>query len=105
MLAGVQPAPAAALASLRERLSREAAELSGCAMVLAAWDESRRELVQRLRRRGVELLVLVVVDDGAEAPAAGPMGDRPRDFHVLRPATLPADLARVGRAAAAPRAA
>ena len=105
LLAGVQAAPAHALDLLAERLLREASRLSGCALVLAAWDEPRRELVGRLRRRGVELLVLLVVADDAGTPSPGPMADRPREFHVLRPATLAPDLARVGRAARPARAA
>lgn len=105
LLASVQPAPVANLSALIEMLRREVQRLSGCALVLCGWDEARRDLVRQVRRSGVEVVVLVVVADEEPAPAPGPMSDRPGFFHVVRPASLAADLATVGRHLPAPRAA
>ena len=67
--------------ALRLRLDaveRRASELSGCVCVLLAWDEERRRFIERMRHRGVPLLVLVVRGpEEGESLAAGPMADQP----------------------------
>ena len=101
LLASVQPAPASHLQQLSDLLARASGELTGCVLVTAAWDEARRELQRRLRQRGLEAMVLLVVDDAAAPPAdAGATRVSP---YLLRPGSLGADLARVGRAAAVAR--
>ncbi|MCA8967408.1 MAG: DUF58 domain-containing protein, partial [Planctomycetes bacterium] len=97
LLACVQPAPAVNLKLLADLLARECQRLSGCALVFTGWDEPRQHLASEVRRRGVECLVLVVVDDDAPDPPPGPMRDRPQWFHAVRPASIAADLATVGR--------
>ena len=53
---------------MRER----SGELSSCILVLSAWDEARRELVESVRRAGLHLLVLAVVaDDIIVNPSTG----------------------------------
>ena len=102
LLAAVQPAPTTSLAALADLLGRESQRLSGCALVLWGWDDARRELVTRMRQRGVEVVVLAVIGDDEPAPVAG--AGLPF-FHVVRPGSLAADLAAVGRRLPTPRAA
>jgi uncharacterized protein (DUF58 family) len=61
-----------------------AARVSGCICVLLAWDETRRDLVKKLKMLGVPLLVLVITEPGrGKSLEPGPMRDQPEQFHVL----------------------
>jgi hypothetical protein len=71
--------------------------VSGCVVILLAWDEPRRKLVRHLARLNVPLVVLVVVDaGGASAVEAGPPTDRPARFQVLEAGRIEEGLARLG---------
>jgi uncharacterized protein (DUF58 family) len=69
--------------------------VSGCVCVLVDWDESRRQLVGRLRQLGVPLKVLVVTDGTGPAPEPGPLREAPQDFHVLTAGRVAEGLARL----------
>ncbi len=65
VLAGVQRQERDTLQQLERAVLERRGELSGCILVLGAWDEGRRRLVEALRSAGLQLLVLAVVDDAA----------------------------------------
>lgn len=70
--------------TLEELVMNHASLVSGCILVLLAWDESRQELVRKLRMLGVPLLVLVVVEAGqAKSIKPGTMAEDPAHFRVL----------------------
>jgi len=67
VLAAVEPAPRSDFALLAQQVLGQAAGLSACVVVLLGLDAARRELIERLRQRGVHQLVLAV---GERADAA-----------------------------------
>jgi uncharacterized protein (DUF58 family) len=90
-LACVEATPKEPFGRLQKAVLHRASELSACVCVLLAWDDSRRELVTRLRNLGVPLLVLVVTDvDSTLEP--GPMSDCPTRFKTLRVGRVEEDL-------------
>ena len=84
--------PFAALESL---VLNHVGRVSGCVCVLLAWDEPRRQLVEKLQALDVPLQVLVLVPPGAAAPDPGPLRTAPRRFHVLEMGKVAAGLARL----------
>jgi len=70
VLAGVQRSGGKVLADLGAAVRERSGELSSCILVLSAWDEARRELVESLRRAGLHLLVLAVVADEVTVDAS-----------------------------------
>jgi uncharacterized protein (DUF58 family) len=73
-----------------------AAIVSGCICVLLAWDDTRRNLVRKLKALGIPVLVLVLTEPGRdESLEPGPMRDDPDRFHVLEIGRIEQDLARL----------
>ena len=69
---------------LNELVLNHARRVSGCILVLLAWDTPRQELVRQLRQLGTPLLVLVIVEKrDAARVEPGPMREEPQYFHVL----------------------
>lgn len=85
ILAGVRPCEGEPFERLAQSVLGRQEALSGCILVLLAWDEARRELVQRLHASGVPLIVLAVLD---ERPAQAPSW-----LHTLKPGRVQQDLA------------
>jgi hypothetical protein len=82
--------------SLEHLVLTHLGSLSGCVCVLVAWDEQRRNFVQKLRRLGVPVLVLVVVERGANLSLdPGPLRDQPDSFHVLEVGEVEQGLAKL----------
>ncbi len=76
--------------------------VSGCICVLMAWDEERRNFVEKLKALGVPVLVLVIVPAGrGQTLEPGPMRDEPDRFSVLEVGQIEPGLARA--ASNAPR--
>jgi rRNA-processing protein FCF1 len=95
-LACVESRPREEFAMLNDCIDERAGELSSCVCVLLAWDEERRELVARLRRTGVPVLVLLMDETLDEvSPEPGPMADQPDRFRVLSPGRLAPALAEL----------
>ena len=95
-LACVESRPLEDFAMLKDCIDERAGELSSCVCVLLAWDDERRELVARLRRTGVPVLVLLMDETDAElSPEPGPMADQPDRFRVLTPQRLAPALAEL----------
>ena len=62
VLAGVRMAGKDALTRLESAVLERGGGLAGCILVLAGWDEARRELLLSLRRAGLQVLALAVVE-------------------------------------------
>ena len=67
---------------------------TGCICVFLAWDEARQRLVQQLRTMDLPLLVLIMLDGGADLDP-GPMRDRPEHFRVLQAGKVKEGLAKL----------
>ena len=95
VLAAVSPSPADGFTTLSEAVLRGAGRISGAICVLLAWDAPRRDLVAGLRARGIPVRVWIVREDGEhETLDAGPLAPDPRNFRVVHPERLAAELAR-----------
>jgi uncharacterized protein (DUF58 family) len=92
VLATVEPSQGG-FETLAEAAVLSAARMSGGICVFLAWDAPRRELVAQLRGRGIPLRVWVVTDDGS-ARDPGPMSSDARNFRVVHPTQVAAELAR-----------
>src|SRR5262249_38193104 len=58
--------------------------VSGCICVLLAWDQKRRDFVEKLKALSVPLLVLVVCEAGkAKELEAGPLKNRQGQIQAL----------------------
>jgi hypothetical protein len=69
ILAAVRPCRDRPFASLSRLVLEHQRQVSGAVCVLVAWDDARRELVERLRTGGVPTRVVLVTDGVAtEAP-------------------------------------
>jgi hypothetical protein len=93
VLAAVSPSPADKFSTLAEAVVLGAARISGAIVVLLAWDEARRALVSSLRARNIPLRVWIVTTESTPLDP-GPMASDPRNFRVVHPDTLAAELAR-----------
>jgi uncharacterized protein (DUF58 family) len=83
VLAGLRPAPEAATAALLANVEAHAGQVSSLIMILLGWDSQRRDAVRRLRRRGLNLWV-VLVDASGVAAADAALID-----HIAAPAAVP----------------
>lgn len=71
--------------------------VSGCICVLLAWDEARRDFVDKLKGLGIPMMVLVVVGPGqSKGLEPGPMRSQPEMFCVLEAGRIEEGLAKLG---------
>ena len=70
VLAGVRMREGDALARLEAAVLERRGGLASCILVLAGWDEARREMLAALRRAGLQVLALAVVADDVAIEAA-----------------------------------
>lgn len=80
ILAHAMPCEDRPFSVLQEAVIQRRPMLSGCILVLLAWDEPRRRLADELRASGLPLLVLLVSDEAAPVDA--------EQLHVLRPGRM-----------------
>lgn len=100
VLASVEPQRAPRLDELEAQLMLHRAKLSGCVLVLLAWDAPRRELVRALKATGLPILVLLLVPRGQTAPAErGTDDEQPDRLVVLELGRVGDGLRRLGSAA------
>jgi uncharacterized protein (DUF58 family) len=85
VLAGVRACTDKSFEHLADAVIGRGSTLSGCLLILLAWDEPRQSFVRKLRARGVPLMVLLL---SAEEPAPVPAWLR-----VLRPGKIQEGLA------------
>jgi len=93
ILAAVRGCGDKSFQSLEHLVLDHVAVVSGCVLVLLAWDEPRRRLVEKLRELGVPVLVLVVAPAGQKKLDAGPLRDEPGAFQVLESGRIEQGLA------------
>jgi len=93
-LACAAPAAPPAFALLERTVLAHGADLSGCVLVLLAWDAARRRLCERLIAGGVAVLALVVEGGGGEV-APLPAGPAPAQVARLEPGRIAEGLARL----------
>ncbi|MFH1044441.1 MAG: DUF58 domain-containing protein [Pseudomonadota bacterium] len=86
VLAGARLA-GGSIARLRNALLARRSQLSGCILILIAWDDARRALVRELHRLGLPARVLLVCD-------AAPAG-LPPSVHALVPGKIAEGLAKL----------
>jgi uncharacterized protein (DUF58 family) len=99
ILASVEPCREKPFAALEHLVLEHLARVSGAIGVFLAWDESRQNLVRRIKASGVPLLILVIAAPGlAEGIDPGPMRDQPGCFHVLEIGKVAEGLMRLGSA-------
>ncbi len=95
ILASVQPCKEA-FGMLDELVVNHASVVSGCIVVLLAWDEPRRRLVEKLKGLGLPLLVLVIRPSGKSEPLdVGPMRDEPERLVELEVGKVEEQLAKL----------
>jgi uncharacterized protein (DUF58 family) len=94
ILAAVRACGDKTFRELEHLVLNHSAVVSGCICVLLAWDAERRAFVEKLQALGVPLLVLVVCEAGkARSLEAGPLADKPGQFHVLEAGRIEEGLA------------
>lgn len=87
ILAGVRACADREFRRLHEAVLARRAALSGCILILLAWDEARQALVRALQHGGLPLVVLVVSEREVEAAPAW--------LHLLAPGKIAQGLARL----------
>ncbi len=96
ILASVRACGEQPFQSLEHLVLNHVSSVSGCVCVLLAWDQARRDLIEKLRTLGVPSLVLVVLEPGEAARVdPGPMAGDPERFHVLEVGRVEQGLARL----------
>jgi len=87
ILAGARTSADRAFRRLHDAVLARRAALSGCILILLAWDEARQALVRALQHSGLPLKVLVVSERDIEAA--------PGWLRVLVPGKIQEGLARL----------
>ncbi len=84
ILASVRPCRDKDFGELRQLVLDHAGSVSGCVIILLAWDEPRRELVRQLKGLDVPMVVFLITEpaEGGKA-ATTPRAGRPERFHIL----------------------
>lgn len=95
ILASVSVCAEKSFATLETLVLNHASAVSGCICVLLAWDDARRNFVEKLKMLGVPVMVVVIGSPLSEPLDAGPMRDEPDRFHVLAPGKIEEGLMRL----------
>lgn len=92
VLAAVQSDPHEDFDALWQLVVRHREEMSACLCVLAGWSAHRAELVRKLARAGIELVIFVVCHDEAAARALLEADPPPVRVYLLGASRMQADL-------------
>ncbi len=96
ILASVRPCHTQPFGLLEQLVLNHSSAVSGCICVLLAWDETRRQLVQKLNNLSLPVLVLVIRKPGETQPLDhGPMRDEPERLHALEIGRIQEQLAKL----------
>ena len=96
ILASVRACRDQSFRALEHLVLNHVGSLSGCICVLVAWDDDRRNFIEKLRLLGVPILALVIVEPGRNPSLdPGPLRDQPHSFHVLEIGQIEQGLARL----------
>jgi uncharacterized protein (DUF58 family) len=93
LLASVTSCADKPFSSLEQLVVEHASAVSGCICIFLAWDEPRRQLVQKLNTLGVPVLVLVI--RAQQSPPVEGRADDPETLHVLEVGKIEAGLAKL----------
>lgn len=97
VLAAVKPSRDPRLDALETLVLQHRAALSGCVLVLLAWDEPRRALVKRLKAMCLPVLVLLVRGSGEREPIErGAPEEQPDRMILLEAGRIGEDLQQLG---------
>lgn len=97
-LAAVQPGTAQPFSTLEELVMRYAGAVCGCVCVFLSWDEARRELVRKLERRGLPVVVLRITGPStSKREASIPGAERSEHFFILEAGQIAEGLQRLGK--------
>lgn len=84
ILASVRPCNEQPFNLLETLVVNHANTVSGCICVMLAWDDTRKNFVEKLKLLGLPLLVIVIRPAGEKQPLdPGPMSDAPERLHAL----------------------
>lgn len=92
VLASVRACPDEPFDKLDHLVLEHVAVVSGCICVLLAWDEPRRQLIERLRSLGVPVMVLLVVESGSKPRITEEHGI---EIHMLEAGKIEEGLAKL----------
>jgi len=96
VLASVQACREQPFRTLESLVLSHVGLLSGCICVFVAWDDERRGFIEKLKRLGVPLLALVIVEPGqSKSLDPGPLRDEPHCFHALETGQIEQGLGRL----------
>ncbi len=96
ILASVRACTEQTFGALEHLVLNHISAVSGCICVLLAWDEERREFIEKLKALGVPLLVLIIVGQAQTPPLdPGPMREQPDRFRILEIGKIKEGLARL----------
>jgi uncharacterized protein (DUF58 family) len=96
ILASVRPCAGQLFATLETLVVNHASSVSGCVLVLLAWDEARQKFVQKLKLLGLPVLVFVIRPAGETTPLElGPMSDAPERLQSLEIGRIEEQLAKL----------
>lgn len=96
VLAAVKPCREPRFEELSSLVLNHAKSLSGCILVLMAWDEPRRSLIRRLKQLRIPQQVFLMVPPGETGPAhRGAPGDQPDRFDVIEAGRVAEAFARL----------
>ena len=96
ILASVRPCHTQPFGLLEQLVLNHSGSVTGCICVLLAWDEPRRQLVEKLKILRLPVLVLVIQPPGETQPLdPGPLRDQPDRLHALEIGRIQEQLARL----------
>ena len=96
ILASVQPCDNKPFASLEQLVLDHVNNVSGCVVVLVAWDEKRKNFVKKLKALNLPVMVLVVVEPGrGKSFDAQMIGEAAGNFHTLELGRIESGLAEL----------
>ncbi len=96
ILASVRPCRDKGFEALRQLVLDHAGAVSGCIVILLAWDEPRRELVRQLKNLNVPMVVLVIAKGtGSASGVTAATAEQPERFHILEVGRIAEGLSRL----------
>ncbi len=96
ILAAVKPNREAKFNELGSMVLRHSNDLSGCILVLMAWDEPRRELIRQLKTLQIPQHVMLMVRPGETAHVdRGPAADQPTRMTIIESGHVEAALSEL----------
>jgi uncharacterized protein (DUF58 family) len=97
ILAAVRVCAGKPFSALSHLVLNHAGSVSGCIVILLAWDEARQELVRRLQMLGVPVMLFLIAESGQAAALEQRVKSAyPGAFHILEVGKIEEGLSRIG---------